>query len=177
MLLLIPPRAVSTIVSVSVIAVAILALIYRKIGVESHQIPPSIRAELAGYALTFVLGTYGGFFSGGYVTILTVIYVALFRLSFVEAVATTKLLNIFSSSISTGVFIWHGLVDYRLGLILGAAMFVGAFVGARLAIRIGNEWLRRIFLTAVWVLGLKALLFDVLGAKVHGNVPALGHNR
>lgn len=95
MLLMIPPRAVSTIVSASVITIAILALIYRKIGVESHQIPPSIRAELAGYALTFVLGTYGGFFSGGYHTILTAIYVALFRLSFVEAVATTKLLNIF----------------------------------------------------------------------------------
>ena len=110
-------------------------------------------------------------------TILTAIYVALFRLSFVEAVATTKLLNVFSSSVSTGVFIWHGLVDYRLGLILGAAMFVGAFVGARLAIRIGNEWLRRIFLTAVWVLGLKALLFDVLGVRVHGKVPALGHTR
>ncbi|MGC1296978.1 MAG: sulfite exporter TauE/SafE family protein, partial [Alloacidobacterium sp.] len=94
-----------------------------------------------------------------------------------EAVATTKLLNIFSSSVSTGVFIWHGLVDYRLGLILGAAMFVGAFVGARLAIRIGNEWLLRIFLTSVWMLVLKALLFDVMGAWVHCNVPALGHNR
>jgi uncharacterized protein len=170
---LIPPRAVSTIISASVIAIAILALIYRKLGVESSPIPPSVRAELSGYALTFVLGLYGGFFSGGYVTILTAIYVALFRLSFIEAVATTKLLNIFSSSVSTGVFIWHGLVDYRLGLILGAAMFVGAFIGARLAIKIGNEWLRRVFLTAVWVLGLKVLLFDVLGARVHGNVPDL----
>jgi uncharacterized membrane protein YfcA len=54
-------------------------------------------------------------------------------------------------------------------------MFVGAFIGAWLAIKIGEEWLRRIFLTAVWVIGLKALLFDVLGAKVHVNVPALGH--
>ena len=40
-------------------------------------------------------------------------------------------------------------------------MFVGALVGARFAVRIGNLWLRRIFLTAVWVLGLKALIFDV----------------
>ncbi|MGC1297039.1 MAG: sulfite exporter TauE/SafE family protein, partial [Alloacidobacterium sp.] len=56
MLLLIPPRAVSAIVSASVIAIAILALIYRKFGVESHQILPSVRAEFAGYALTFVLG-------------------------------------------------------------------------------------------------------------------------
>src|SRR5580704_4827709 len=49
MLFLIPPRAVSTIVSASVIAIAILALIYQKFGVESRPIPPSVRAELAGY--------------------------------------------------------------------------------------------------------------------------------
>jgi hypothetical protein len=61
---------------------------------------------------------------------------------------------------------WHGLVNYRLGLVLGATMFVGALVGARFAIRIGNLWLRRIFLAAVWVLGLKALVFDVWRTQV-----------
>jgi hypothetical protein len=40
-------------------------------------------------------------------------------------------------------------------------MFVGALIGARFAIRLGNEWLRRIYLTAVWLLGLKMLLSDV----------------
>jgi uncharacterized protein len=82
-----------------------------------------------------------------------------------EAIATTKLMNVFSSAVATGVFMWHGLVDYKLGLILGATMFVGALVGARFAIRIGNLWLRRIFLTAVWILGLKALIFDVWGSR------------
>jgi uncharacterized membrane protein YfcA len=169
-----PSRVVSMIVSAAVVAVAIVALIYRKFGVESSQIPPSAGAEFAGYTSTFLLGIYGGFFSGGYVTILTAVYVALFRLSFVEAVATSKLLNVFSSAVATGVFIWHGLVEYRLGLILGVTMFAGAFVGAKLAIRMGNEWLRRIFLNAVWVLGLKALVFDVLGSKGTGNAPAHG---
>jgi uncharacterized membrane protein YfcA len=74
--------------------------------------------------------------------------VALFRLSFIEAVVTTKLLNI--SCFDGRVYLAHELADYRLGLILGAAMFVGAFIGARLAVRISNEWLRRVFLTAVW---------------------------
>jgi uncharacterized membrane protein YfcA len=64
---------------------------------------------------------------------------------------------------------WHGLVNYRLGIILGGTMFLGALLGARLAIRVGNLWLRRIFLTAVWVLGLKALLFDVWGNKMSYN--------
>jgi uncharacterized membrane protein YfcA len=84
---------------------------------------------LAGYVLTFLLGIYGEFFSGGYVTILTAVYVAVFRFTFVEAIATTKLMNVFSSAVATGVFMWHGLVNSRLGLVLGATMFVGALVG------------------------------------------------
>jgi hypothetical protein len=74
-------------------------------------------------------------------------------------------MNLFSSAVATGVFMWHGLVSYRLGLILGATMFFGALLGARLAIRIGNLWIRRIFLTAVWALGLKALIFNFWGGR------------
>ena len=63
------------------------------------------------------------------------------------------------------------VADYRLGCILGITMFVGALLGARLSIRIGDRWVRRIFLTAVWVFGLKALFFDVLP----GSSPAEKH--
>ncbi len=54
--------------------------------------------------MTFILGIYGGFFSGGYVTLLTAAYVMLFRMTFVEAIATTKFINIFSSLIATIIF-------------------------------------------------------------------------
>ena len=133
--------------------------------------------EIAGFALKFLLGIYGGLFGGGYVTILTAIFVAVFRMSFIEAIATTKLINIFSSGIATAIFMWRGLVDYRFGLILGATMFVGAVLGARFARRLGNVGLRRIYLTAVWVLGLKTLVFDML--RGHGaparEPPSPGH--
>ena len=97
---------------------------------------------------------------------------AFFSLSFLEAIATTKLINIFSSAIARSVFMWHGLVDYRLGLLLGVTTFVGALVGDRFAIRVGNEWLRRIFLTAVWLLGLKVFFFDLLGYRAGCNLSA-----
>jgi hypothetical protein len=171
LLLLIPARSVSIIVSAAMIAVALFSVAYRKSGLQDAAGDPSPRAKLACYILTFLLGIYGGFFSGGYVTLLTAAYVALFRMSFVQAIATTKVSNIFSSAAAPSIFIRHGLVDFRLGFILGIAMFVGALFGARLAVRIGNLWLRRIFLTAVWVLGLKALLFDIF-AKDAGGAPA-----
>jgi uncharacterized membrane protein YfcA len=174
LLLRVPTRSVPMIVSVAVIAVAIFSVVYRKSGILESPIAPSAGAEVAGYVLTFLLGIYGGFFSGGYVTILTAIYIAVFRFTFVEAIATTKLMNLFSSAVATAVFMWHGLVSYRLGLVLGATMFCGALLGARFAIRIGNLWLRRIFLTAVWALGLKALIFDVWGSRTGSHAVSSG---
>jgi uncharacterized membrane protein YfcA len=172
LLLRMPTRSVPMIVSIAIIAVAAFSVIYRKSGMQESAIQPSPGADFAGYVLTYLLGIYGGFFSGGYVTILTAVYVTVFRFTFVEAIATTKLMNVFSSAVATGVFMWHGLVNYRLGLILGATMFVGALVGARFAVRIGNLWLRRIFLTAVWALGLKALIFDIWGSRVGSEAAA-----
>lgn len=63
----------------------------------------------------------------------------------------------------------NGLVDYRLGLILGVTMFVSAMVGARLAFKVGDEWLSRIFLTAVWLLGVKVLFCDFLAYRTGCN--------
>ncbi len=57
---------------------------------------------------------------------------------------------------------WQGLVDYRLGIVLSAAAFVGAIVGARVALKMNNLWLRRISLASVIGLALKTLLYDFI---------------
>jgi len=96
--------------------------------------------DLVGYGATFLLGIYGGFFSGGYVTMLTAAWVALFGMTFLQAVATTKVINVFSSGIAAAIFIGRGLVDLRLGMILGVAMFAGALLGGRLALFLKTIW-------------------------------------
>jgi uncharacterized membrane protein YfcA len=106
------------------------------------------------------------FFSGGYVALPTAAFVAFFQLTFIEAVALTKVLNIFSSLVATLVFVQEGLVDWRLGLILSAASFAGALFGAILARRVSNLWLRRIFVAVVIVMALKTLLLDVHRANL-----------
>jgi uncharacterized membrane protein YfcA len=162
LVLLVSSRKLPLIISISMIAVATFILLKRDVGVVPPETQATHANDVAAYGLTFALGLYGGFFSGGYVTMLTVVFVALFRMTFVEAVATTKIVNVFSSFIATLVFMWHGLVDYKLGLLLGLAMFAGAFVGARLALKLNNLWLRRIFLWTVILLALKILLYDFL---------------
>ena len=161
LVLVTPAQAVPLIVSLAMIAIVVFSLLKREAGIERSQGAPSRLAEYAGYAGTFALGIYGGFFSGGYVTLLTAIYIALFRMTFVEAVAITNVINIFSSAVATLIFMGRGLVDYRLGLVLGAVMFIGATIGARATLRISNTWLRRIFLAAVIILALKTIFYDV----------------
>lgn len=167
LLLLVPVTSVSVIVPSAMIGVALFSAFYRKAG-SDKAVLHSRHREMIGYVATFILGTCGGFFSGGYVTILTAVFVAAFRSSFREAIATTKVLNVVSSAIATAIFMWRDLIDYRLGIILGVTMFLGATLGARFVVGLAENWLRRIFLAAVWILGLKALLFDLPG-KFHGH--------
>ena len=111
------------------------------------------------YVLTFLLAIYGGLYSGGYVTVLTATLVAFAAMSFTQSVAATKFINVFSSGIATLVFMWQGLVDYRLGTFLAVSMFAGAYVGAHYASKMNETWLRRIFLATVLILAIKTM-FD-----------------
>ncbi len=146
---------IKLIVSVAMIAVAIFSLLRRNAGLE-----PATRHSWTlplTYALVFLLGIYGGLFSGGYVTILTAICIGIYGMRYSEAVASTKLVNMFSSAVATAVFMWQGLVDYKLGLIIGVTMFVGAYTGAHYATKLNDIWLRRVFLTTVLLLAIKTI--------------------
>ena len=71
LVLIIPARALPLIISFSMIAVAIFTLAQRKAGVIPAEGGVPRAAEVTGYMVTFALGIYGGFFSGGYITLLT----------------------------------------------------------------------------------------------------------
>jgi uncharacterized membrane protein YfcA len=158
LLLTVPLKALQLIIAVVMIAVAVFSLLNKNLGQASHDAPASRVGALTGYAATFLLAIYGGFFSGGYVTMLTAAFVVFFGMAFLQAVATTKVINLFSSGIATVVFIWRGVVDLKLGIILGIAMFLGALLGGRIALLLNTVWLRRIFIAAVLGLAAKMLL-------------------
>jgi uncharacterized protein len=149
---IVPSKSMPLIISISMIVIALLSVVKRDAGLVPAQGKPSRISEFLGYTATFILGIYGGFFSGGYVTLLTAAYIMLFHMTFIQAIAITKLLNIFSSLIATLIFARHGLVDYYLGLILGLAMFIGGIIGGQLSLKLSSVWLQRIYLTVVAIL-------------------------
>ena len=155
---LISTKTIPIIVSVSMIVVTIFTFIKRDAGIAKvENVSPN--SHTITYVLTFLLGIFGGLYSGGYVTMLTACFVAFFGMTFSEAVANTKFINIFSSSIATLIFMWQGLVDYKLGAILAVTMFIAAYLGAKTVTKLNDLWLKRIFLATVLLLALKTI-FD-----------------
>jgi uncharacterized protein len=157
LLLAIPVRTLRLTVAVAMIAITIFTIWKKDLGLSTAETRASRGAVIAGFVVTFLLAVYGGFFSGGYVTMLTAAFVVLFGMTFLQAVATTKVINVFSSAVATGVFLWRGIVDVRLGIILGVVMFFGALLGGRIALKLSAVWLRRIFIVAVFGLAVKML--------------------
>ncbi len=154
---LITGGALKIIVSVSMIAVSIFTLLKRDAGLKQEK-AISAKSLVIAYVITFLMAIYGGLFSGGYVTILTASYIVFFGMTYTEAIAETKIINIFSSAIATAVFMWQGLVDYKLGIILAVVMFAGAYIGAHTVTKLNDLWLKRIFLSTVLILAVKTIL-------------------
>jgi uncharacterized protein len=158
LLFTVPVRALRLTIAVAMIAVTVFTIANRDMGLPTREVPVTRWAVLTGYLMTFLLAVYGGFFSGGYVTMLTASFVVLFGMSFLQSVATTKVVNVFSSAVATTVFLSRGVVNWKLGVILGIAMFCGAMLGGRIALQLSSTWLRRIFIVAVLGLAIKMLL-------------------
>lgn len=154
-------QSVKLLVSIAMIAVVIFTFIKRERKEPANEHLP---IPVVGYAAAFLLAIYGGLYSGGYVTVLTPVLVAFLGMSYTESIGSTKLINVFSSLIASAIFMWQGLVDYRLGAILAVTMFIGAYVGAHFTVKLNEIWLKRIFLATVLILAAK-LLFDLFAAQ------------
>lgn len=147
-------QSIKLIVSIAMIVVVLFTVLRPDPGKGGK--PKNV--PLVGFGATFLLAIYGGLYSGGYVTILTAAFVAFLGMSYAESIGSTKLINVFSSLIATLVFMWQGLVDYKLGAILAVTMFAGAYVGAHHAARMNDVWLKRIFLSTVVLLAIKTII-------------------
>ncbi|MEP7049703.1 MAG: sulfite exporter TauE/SafE family protein [Pseudomonadota bacterium] len=155
-----PEAVVKTIVGVSMgLLVAFMAV---KPGstARSVSIPPP--AALLGFMFAFLLGIYGGLFSGGYTTLMTFLGVTCFGLRMLESVAITKPINLVSCAAASLIFYLAHLIDFRVGIPLAVANFVGGYVGAQLAVKSSERLVRALFLATVACLALKLLAYDVL---------------
>lgn len=98
------------------------------------------------------VGFYDGFFGPGAGAFYKLIFVRLLRYDFLHAAAPAKLANLASNLGALPVFILHGAVLWKPALVMAVANFAGGQIGARIALRYGNRFIRLAFIGVVSLL-------------------------
>lgn len=120
--------------------------------------PITTGRTVLGLFLFFVVGIYSGFYGAGAATFLSYIMILVFRQTFLEAAANLKVAAIAMCVSSAATYALHGAVYYPLGLAMLAGSSIGSYAGAHYSNRIGNVWIKRLFIGIVVVMAIKLLL-------------------
>lgn len=101
------------------------------------------------------VGLYDGFLGPGTGTFFVIGLVAILGYGFLEASALTKLANLTTNVAALLVLGLSGHVLWALGGLMAVANLSGGFLGARMALRHGNAFVRKVFLVVVGLLVVK----------------------
>ena len=98
------------------------------------------------------LGFYDGVVGPGTGAFWTVSSLLLYPLDLVRASGVARSMNFVSNACALSIFIISGQVAWLLGICMGLALMVGAFLGARTAIKGGSKFIRPVFILMVLAL-------------------------
>ena len=142
------------------IAVAIYTFNKKDFGL--FQISKLSRSQqwLYSVAIGCVIGFYDGFFGPGTGSFLIFAFVGIFGYSFLTASASAKVINFATNLAAILYFASTNNIIYFLGIPMAICNILGAFVGTKLAIKNGSQFVRKLFLIIVSLLILK-LGYDI----------------
>ncbi|WP_374529067.1 TSUP family transporter [Pseudomonas sp. 32.2.56] len=117
--------------------------------------PPTTAAAIARgrqWPQGLTLGFYDGVVGPGTGAFWTVSSLLLYPLDLVRASGVARSMNFVSNACALSIFIISGQVAWLLGICMGLALMVGAFLGARTAIKGGAKFIRPVFILMVLAL-------------------------
>jgi len=106
----------------------------------------------------FLIGIYGGFVQAG-VGFLIIPALLVHGLDLVQTNAVKILVILLFTVPALAVFMWHGQVDWPLGLVLAAGNASGGWVASNLAVKKGHDWIKKVVSLTVFVFALKLLFW------------------
>ncbi len=151
----VPTGSLSAILPVLLIAIAAYFALSPRLREDASRPRLSYHAFTFGFAP--VIGFYDGLFGPGTGSLFMLALVSLFGVGLIDATARTKLLNFISNIASLIMFAVSGKIVWPIGLAMGVGQFVGAQIGARLAIRNGAAIIRPLLVVVSCAMAVKLL--------------------
>lgn len=160
LLLTLPATAIKLVIGFIMLAMIPLLVFKQDLGLVEFTI--SRRRRFLGYGLAFLLAIYGGFVGAGYSLFNIFILCSVMGMSVIRAHATGILPWLCSLVLSVLIFVFEGSIDYSAGLLLMAGATLGGYIGARMSLRGGDQWVKRLFILIVMITAAKLLYSELV---------------
>ncbi len=157
MLLDVDPKILENVVGILLFILLPLIFLKRDIGIR--RVEMSKTKKIIGLILYFLIMTFGAFFGQGTGPMIFYALTFFFGFTMLEVLATNIIPWFVLSISSLVIFAFNGIIDYKLGIVLLVGMTAGGYIGAHVALKKGDVWIKRLFVLFVVVLGIKLLFF------------------
>jgi uncharacterized membrane protein YfcA len=107
------------------------------------------RHTIAAMFTGLAIGFYDGALGPGTGSFFVFTLVGLLGYSFLEASAKARMANWATNAAALCVFVPHGAVLWKVGLVMGVCNLVGGYVGARTAVSRGSRFVRGFFIVVL----------------------------
>jgi uncharacterized membrane protein YfcA len=152
--------------SVALLILLVLAIIIidpkkrlKSISKSSHNSMSETTRKGIGIAVFFLIGLYGGFFGAGVGIMMLTATFLIFDLDFLYGNGVKVVVNLFISIGAVSMFAYMGKVDYLLAVPLSIANALGAYIGAKLSLKRGHQWIRGVVLLVGLISIVKLIFF------------------
>lgn len=156
----IPPLYLKPILIVLLTAVLIFVIVKKTWGKEDHFAGTTTKTLILCMVFAFFIGMYDGFIGPGTGTFLIIAFI-ITGFDFLKAAGNAKILNFASNFGSLVVFLLLGRVQIWLSLAMALGQFLGASLGARLAIARGSSLVRVLLIVTTTCMIIK-LAYDYI---------------
>jgi uncharacterized protein len=156
----IAPKTLKIIVLMVIIAIAIYTYFKKDFGQDEQLKYDEGSLPKAAAIVGAICGFYNGLIGPGTGTILVFTFVSVVGFSFLRASAISKVTNVCGDIGSWIVLCSKGYIFWTAAFPLIVSNVIGSFIGSRLAILKGNQFIRSVFLFVVLCLIAK-ILFDL----------------
>lgn len=110
---------------------------------------------LVAIAISMILGFYDGFIGPGTGSLLIIAFIAFLGFDFLQSSAYAKLVNLATNIGSITLFVIEGKIIWSIAIPMAICNATGAWLGARLAISKGNQFIRIFFLIIATIMLLR----------------------
>ena len=151
----IPKDLLTPIVLVAVVAVGAYTYLKPTLGRVHEERHSGWDRAWRSALIGVVIGFYDGVLGPGTGSFFVIAIVAFLGFGFLQGTVAAKLANLTTNIASILVFGIHGEVLWIIGGCMAVANLTGGFLGAKMAMRHGNEFIRRVFLVVIGILAAR----------------------